>query len=443
MQLKLLVVVCTLVVAACGFVTKDHHARAKAKIIEHHSLHPPHLRETVGSDGIPYWSYHGAAVVTDNYIRLTPDRQSTVGMVWNTEPIDLPAFEIVLGFRVHSKSAFGADGMALWIVDDIPTTHGNLFGHPNDFTGIGILFDSYDNDRYRDNPAVHVVYNGINDKKEYNPQTDFRGQSLGNCYFDYRNTPRPAMATARIRLQDGTLQVFVSKNSEKDEVLCATVTGITLESQTYFLGLTAETGGISDSHDIHFLHVYPVDGFQYDHDVYEHVPFSHNDEKDQKVYWRAKTPEEEAQEKEEKRLQQLKEQEEKAKQLKEAEEANLREVERRRVLALEKELEEMRKKAAVQEALQEERRQNEQQPQQQDNAPADQSGEQEQQQDAPQDVPQQQAPRQHHQARQAPVHAQRPLGQQQPRAPVQKAQQQQQRPMRPQVPRAQPPQPPQ
>jgi lectin, mannose-binding 1 len=336
-------------IAVTAFVTEEQDKRAKARIIEHHSLHPPHLRQTVGADDIPYWSYSGTTVVTDDYVRLTPDRQSAIGMIWNTEPLDLPAWEMVVGFRVHSKSGFGADGMALWIVDDIPAQKGGLFGHPHEFHGIGILFDSYDNDRYRDNPAVHVLYNPKGQQKDYNAQQDFRGQSVGTCYFDYRNTPKPTLASARIRYHDNTLTVSISKHAERGEVLCATVTDVQLPSGEYFIGFTAETGGISDHHDIHYLHVYPVSGVHYDHDVYEHQPFSHHTEGEQKNYWRSKTPEEEAAEAaERKRQEEAAKSEGEARRL-EAEEANKREVERRRVAALEKELDAMRKKAAEQE----------------------------------------------------------------------------------------------
>jgi mannose-binding lectin 1 len=290
-----------LAISVAATVTKDIHSRAKVKIIEHHSMHPPHLRDYWG-EGIPFWSFQGSTVVTDDYIRLTPDRQSQVGMVWNTEPLDLPAWEIHLGFRVHSKSGYGADGMALWIVDDIPTSDGPLFGHPKDFVGVGIVFDSYDNDRYRDNPAVHIIVNPKGEKREFNAQQDFRGQSAANCYYDFRNVAKPHHVIARIRYDGNTVQVFLTKTDEKEEVLCGSVSGVTLseEPSSYFIGMTAETGGISDSHDIHYLHVTPLEGYHYDHDVFEHQPFNHHNEKDQKHYWRAKTPEELAQEEQEK-----------------------------------------------------------------------------------------------------------------------------------------------
>jgi mannose-binding lectin 1 len=293
-------------------------------------------------------------VVTDQYIRLTPDRQSRVGMLWNTEPLDLPAFEVVMGFRAHSQSGYGADGMALWIVDEVPENDGPLFGHPMHFVGIGVLFDSYDNDRYRDNPAVHILYNPHGTQnRDYNPQQDFRGQQAGNCYFDYRNTAKLMLATVRLRLRERTLEVYLSKNSEKDEILCATIQNVELNpTDTFFVGVTAETGGISDHHDVHFIHTYPIEDVQYDHNVYVHEPFSHNNEAESKQYWKAKTPEELALEEEEKRVQAEAQREEAARRRRAAEEANRLNEERRQQEKAKKEEEE--RKAAEQTKRQEE-----------------------------------------------------------------------------------------
>ena len=33
---------------------------------------------------VPYWTFGGNTVVTSSYARLTPDRQSKKGMLWNT-----------------------------------------------------------------------------------------------------------------------------------------------------------------------------------------------------------------------------------------------------------------------------------------------------------------------------------------------------------------------
>ena len=33
---------------------------------------------------IPFWEFGGSTVVTSSYVRLTPDRQSKRGVLWNT-----------------------------------------------------------------------------------------------------------------------------------------------------------------------------------------------------------------------------------------------------------------------------------------------------------------------------------------------------------------------
>ncbi len=33
---------------------------------------------------VPYWKFGGSTVVSSNYVRLTPDRQSKKGIIWNT-----------------------------------------------------------------------------------------------------------------------------------------------------------------------------------------------------------------------------------------------------------------------------------------------------------------------------------------------------------------------
>lgn len=33
---------------------------------------------------IPYWDFMGSTMVTNNYIRLTPDSQSKQGAIWNS-----------------------------------------------------------------------------------------------------------------------------------------------------------------------------------------------------------------------------------------------------------------------------------------------------------------------------------------------------------------------
>jgi len=100
--------------------------RAVRNIIEHHSFSPPLLQYYYGDGEMPHWKLSGSTVITDEYVRLTPEVGSRVGHLWNTEPLDMDAFEIVIGFRVHRKTGYGADGFALWITNGTQTEKGPI-----------------------------------------------------------------------------------------------------------------------------------------------------------------------------------------------------------------------------------------------------------------------------------------------------------------------------
>ena len=107
-----------------------------------HSLVQPYQGQGME---LPFWDFTGSTVVTNQYVRLTPDRQSKQGTIWNRvvgfytahtiyiiiimimahlatlymhiflQPIMVHDWEILLHFAVHGsgKDLFG-DGFALW-----------------------------------------------------------------------------------------------------------------------------------------------------------------------------------------------------------------------------------------------------------------------------------------------------------------------------------------
>ncbi|KPA76499.1 putative mitochondrial lectin [Leptomonas pyrrhocoris] len=267
-----------LALSACGLValavvdivpgrTPPQQKRAVTTVINHHSFSPPLLRRYYGDGEIPHWMMSGTTVVTDNYVRLTGDLQSQTGHLWNTDPLDMDAFEIVFGFRVSRViGGLGADGFALWVAQ-IPRFNGNIFGRAANFNGFGLLFDSYDNDNRRDNPMVSLVTNDGSATRRFTPATDFMGETLANCVFDFRNIMAPNMATARLRYNKGTLSLHLSRNSEVDEQHCFTVSNLEMPAGKSYLAFSGQTGDVSEVHDIIFVHLSPLDNVVYDHDV--------------------------------------------------------------------------------------------------------------------------------------------------------------------------------
>ena len=61
---------------------------------------------------IPYWAFGGASVVTSSYVRLTPDRQSKQGNLWNT----------VVRLSLHRPSLSLSLALSLTLLS-LPHTH--------------------------------------------------------------------------------------------------------------------------------------------------------------------------------------------------------------------------------------------------------------------------------------------------------------------------------
>lgn len=219
-----------------------------SSIVEHHSFYPP-LLEEYWNGGLQHFDFGLSTAVTNSYVRLTPAKQSREGYFWNDNPSHLTAWTIEVGFRAHAPAAMGADGFAIWYAETPVGTGGPLFGLPErGFRGLGVIFDTFDNDGRRDNPSVHVV---LGDGTEVlRGDNDFADQRLGGCVFNFRNTDPNDVVRATIAYRDE--RVSVSLRSRSQAVQCATITPLTLPDGYYF-GATAHTGHLADNHDIHYF----------------------------------------------------------------------------------------------------------------------------------------------------------------------------------------------
>lgn len=61
------------------------------------------------------WSLGGSGEVRRHFVRLTPDRQSKKGQLWNHNALKLNTLSLTLRFRIsgQGKKYFG-DGLTLW-----------------------------------------------------------------------------------------------------------------------------------------------------------------------------------------------------------------------------------------------------------------------------------------------------------------------------------------
>lgn len=102
---------------------------------------------TLRDFGPAQWALTGDAAVLapGTTVRLAPDRQSKRGGFWATEPVRFREWEANFEMRIHGVSKLGADGLAFWYVRN-PQRTGDFFGNEFQFTGLGVIVDTYDND---------------------------------------------------------------------------------------------------------------------------------------------------------------------------------------------------------------------------------------------------------------------------------------------------------
>ena len=219
--------------------------KGSTKRVQHHSLLPPML-QNFDTNGFNMWDIDGSAVVTDNYVRLTPAAQSKHGCLWNTVPNELEEWSFRVGIRASGPTKYGADGLALWYTKRAHCTGtDSIFGAVKNFEGIGILLDTYDNDHRKDNPQIHILGSGDN----HDPNADFMTTRLGGCQFDYRTVSPTTVVHVTARYTRGTLSVTLG-TFDSGQVECASLS-VTLSPGFYF-GLSAQTGGLADEHDVYY-----------------------------------------------------------------------------------------------------------------------------------------------------------------------------------------------
>ena len=99
----------------------------------------------------------------------------------------------------------GADGLAFWYVQN-PKPNGPIFGSSDEWKGLAVIFDTFDNDRQGNNPYISV-YNNDGTWK-YDPNTDGSDHELGGCKINYRNWD----TKVRISYVEGVLMVNSKKS---------------------------------------------------------------------------------------------------------------------------------------------------------------------------------------------------------------------------------------
>ncbi|XP_032395687.1 protein ERGIC-53 [Etheostoma spectabile] len=228
---------------AAGASTSEElpHRRFEYK----YSFKGPHLSQTDGN--IPFWIHTGNAIPSADQVRITTSLRSQKGSVWTKNKVSFDNWEAEVTFRVSGRGRMGADGLALWFTT-VQGLDGPVYGAADQWNGVGIFFDSFDNDGKKNNPAIVVV--GNNGNLVYDHQNDGTTQALGTCLRDFRNKPYPVRA--KITYYKKTLTVMINNGftpDREDYEFCTKVDNMIIPNEGFF-GISAATGGLADDHDV-------------------------------------------------------------------------------------------------------------------------------------------------------------------------------------------------
>lgn len=210
------------------------------------------------------WRSGGNTVVNQNFIRLTPDRQSKKGSVWSRKALGVPSASAVLKFRIsgQGKNFFG-DGLALWFVQSSYWVEGDLHGLNEKFTGVGIVMDTFKNTetlaQHRD---VTVLVNDGTRTREVMMEKPVGCNANVRYHSERADFSVTDSSRVKVTIDDQFMTVHVDAKSSGTYSECASRVplgelGLPVGwLRRAHVGVTASTGQLADNHDILSLGVY-------------------------------------------------------------------------------------------------------------------------------------------------------------------------------------------
>ncbi|KAI9679616.1 MAG: hypothetical protein M1829_001578 [Trizodia sp. TS-e1964] len=242
---------------------EDHSDGVKAIPLRTHIITPPYLDSDMQSR---WFDFGGNTIIRADqfvvlsikmpsdsllialrYIRLTSDAPSQQGWLFSRVPLTATNWEILVEFRISGAGSLHGDGLAMWLTKT-RATQGPVFGSRDNFEGLGIFIDTYKNNR----PGVvfpYVMAMMGDGKTRYDKANDGKDNELGGCSA---RGIRATDVTTKLRLtyfQEKSLKLELQYKDEDTWDFCFEVPNVVIPPVTY-LGFSAETGELSDNHDI-------------------------------------------------------------------------------------------------------------------------------------------------------------------------------------------------
>lgn len=226
-----------------------------------HALKKPFLDKYLSSR---FYDYGGDTLIkSDSFIRLTGDRAGESGWLFSKLPAMPESFQVEFDFQIHGQgSTLYGDGLAMWIVSHKGES-GPVFGSKDKFQGLGVFFDTYKNNR--PNTAFPYIMAMMGDgKTEYDRANDGQANDLAGCSARGLHNPRDISHARLTYVKDKFMALDLDYKTfdaqPRNWVNCFVLGAdkATLPSTGLFLGFSARTGQLTESHDIHRVQVYSL-----------------------------------------------------------------------------------------------------------------------------------------------------------------------------------------
>ncbi|GMS99984.1 hypothetical protein PENTCL1PPCAC_22159 [Pristionchus entomophagus] len=208
-----------------------------------------------------HWDVRGKVASTNNEIRLTPAVKGVSGAIWSKTSLAMGGFGVEVDFRFASKDGLHADGAAVWFVDK--PSHGPAYGISSNFTGIGVVLDTFKNLDYSSGSFIGIV--GSDGTTTHTMDHNGKEVMLGKC-----NVPNMVKVDKNRKMFGATISVYVEylgniirvfyKYPDTDEWKFCDDSKVHIPL-AYSMGLSASTGELSSRHELLALRVFeiPVD----------------------------------------------------------------------------------------------------------------------------------------------------------------------------------------
>lgn len=156
--------------------------------------------------------------------------------------------QIEVEFKIHGKGNLHGDGFAIWLTKQ-RAKPGEVFGSVDKFEGLGIFFDTYKNNR----PGTifpYVMAMVGDGQTSYEKSNDGKENEFMGCSArGIRGGTVPTKARL-VYFQEKSLRLDLQYKKEDQWELCFETFEPPLIPSVAYLGFSAETGELSDNHDI-------------------------------------------------------------------------------------------------------------------------------------------------------------------------------------------------